>query len=138
MPTFQPRSTARFSTLVGSLLLTACAFISINPASAADAQPGSNYEKERAACLNGSSNQDRATCLKEAGAAREEAARGKLNDPAQTQYRQNALTRCKALPDADRIECEKRIDGSGVTQGNPMDGGVLRENVTIVPGTLSK
>ena len=36
------------------------------------------YEKERADCLSGKTGQSQATCLKEAGAARQEALRGNL------------------------------------------------------------
>ena len=37
------------------------------------------YRQERAKCLDGRSQQDRATCLQEAGAARAEALRGRLD-----------------------------------------------------------
>lgn len=39
------------------------------------------YQHERAACMEGSSNQDRATCLKEAAAAYQEAKAGQLPGP---------------------------------------------------------
>ena len=38
----------------------------------------SRYDSERAVCMHGLSNQDKATCLKEAGAALQEARRGQL------------------------------------------------------------
>ena len=50
------------------------------------------YQQDRAACISGQSQQDRATCLKEAGAALQEAKRGRLgNDPGS--YEQNRLNR---------------------------------------------
>lgn len=97
----------------------------------------STYKQERAACMDGSSNQDKQTCLREAGAARYEASRGKLADPSQTSYKENALKRCEGLPQSDRVECQKRIDGGGTTEGTARDGGILRKSVTIVPGTPS-
>ena len=77
------------------------------------------YQQDRAACMTGQSNQDRATCLKEAGAALAEARRGNLND-AQGQ-----------------TDCLARMRGEGTTEGSVAGGGILREKVTIVPGNPS-
>ncbi|EJN02808.1 hypothetical protein [Herbaspirillum sp. YR522] len=89
------------------------------------------YKKERAACMDGSSNQDRATCLREAGAARYEAGRGQLTDPGEAQLKQNAQRRCEGLPQAQRSDCEARMNGSGVSEGTARDGGIYRETRTI-------
>ncbi|MBP0598481.1 hypothetical protein J8I26_10220 [Herbaspirillum sp. LeCh32-8] len=98
----------------------------------------STYKQEVAACNNGTSNQDRATCLREAGAARYEAGRGNLTDPGSAQLKENAMKRCEGLPQANRMDCEKRMNGGGVADGNARDGGIYRETVTIVPGTPSQ
>jgi hypothetical protein len=83
------------------------------------------YQQERAACLNGSSNQDRATCLKEAGAALQEARRdGLATDEAR--LAQNRLNRCMTLPAQDREECIARIE-QGATSGSAREGGILRQ-----------
>ena len=84
------------------------------------------YQAERAACLNGQSNQARATCLREAGAALQESKRGRLSDD-QAADQKNALLRCNALPADDRDACQRRIAGEGTTTGSVLDGGVLRE-----------
>jgi len=84
------------------------------------------YQAERAACMNGQSNQPRATCLREAGAALQESRRGHLTDD-QTADQQNALLRCNALPVDDRDACQRRINGEGTTSGSVLEGGVLRE-----------
>lgn len=84
------------------------------------------YQQERAACLNGTSNQDRATCLKEAGAALQEARRDGLATAAEARLAQNRLTRCDAVPVQDRDECIARIQ-HGATSGSARDGGILRE-----------
>ena len=89
------------------------------------------FQKERAACLNGQSGEDRATCLKELGAARGEAKRGNLTDMPSA-YQNNALARCSVLPPADRDDCARRVRGDGTISGSVKDGGVLRETRTIV------
>jgi hypothetical protein len=82
------------------------------------------FEQERAACMNGSSNQDRATCLREANAALQEARRGGLSAE---DLARNSVARCDALPTADRADCVKRIE-SGASTGTARDGGILREH----------
>lgn len=95
------------------------------------------YRSERAACLNGQSNQDRATCLKEAGAARNVARRHLLDDGSGS-YQQNALARCATLPAADKVDCQRRIQGDGTVSGSVRDGGLLRETTTVIPADPTK
>jgi hypothetical protein len=91
------------------------------------------YARDRAACMDGRTNQDRATCLREAGAALTEAKRGGLsNDSAQ--FERNRLSRCDAHPAADRDECVRRMN-AGSTSGSVEGGGILRELRTTVPAT---
>lgn len=94
------------------------------------------YRRERASCMDGSSNEDRATCLKEAGAARDEARRGQLTDDRDAE-RQNAVARCNALPEADRGDCVRRVRGDGTVSGSVGAGGIFRETVTTVPASPS-
>jgi hypothetical protein len=84
------------------------------------------YQAERAACMNGSSNQDRTTCLKEAGAAMAEAKRGNL-DTSKAAIREDKTARCDALPGEQKDACLKRMAGQGTVTGSVRDGGVLRE-----------
>lgn len=95
------------------------------------------YRAERAVCLSGQSNQDRATCLKEAGAARSEARRHRL-DSGQSAFNSNAVLRCNALPADDRADCMRRIEGDGKVSGSVRDGGLLRETTTVVPADPAK
>jgi hypothetical protein len=90
------------------------------------------YQSERANCLNGHSNQDRATCLKEAGAAHAEAKRGRLSD-GDTPYQQNATMRCQKLDSDARQACERRMSGEGVVSGSVAAGGLYRELTVTVP-----
>jgi hypothetical protein len=87
------------------------------------------YHAERATCMSGSSNQDRSTCLKEAGAARDEARKGQLTD-GDGKLRQNAKQRCDALSGDDARDCLARMKGKGTTSGSAQGGGILRETVT--------
>lgn len=88
------------------------------------------YEQERKACLDGTSNQDRATCLREAGAALDESKKGNLRaDPA---LEANRLARCDNLPAADKADCIQRMQ-QGTTSGSAQQGGILREATTTVP-----
>ena len=48
------------------------------------------YQRDRAACMSGLTSQDRATCLKEASAALQEAKRGNLND-GQAEFERNRV-----------------------------------------------
>ena len=99
--------------------------------SLSDAQ--ARYQKDRAACMSGESRQDRAACLREAGAALQEAKRGHLDDGDARQYEQNSVMRCNAQPPEDREDCLRRMRGEGITRGSVEEGGVYRELVRPVP-----
>jgi hypothetical protein len=90
------------------------------------------YRQERAACMDGSSNQDRATCLKEAGAALQEAKRDGLATAAEARLAQNRTARCQGLPAQEREDCALRME-QGKASGTAQQGGILREHVTTVP-----
>ena len=104
------------------------------PAAMAQA-PGSEarMQKERAVCDG--IQQDRAACLREAGAARQEAGRDGLTTPGAGREDANALARCREQPAADRADCEARLRGGArtTTEGSVMGGGVIRETVTPLP-----
>ena len=95
-------------------------------------QAEQRYHDERAACLSGASNQDRAICLREAGAALQEARRGGLAGD-ERELGRNRMARCAALPLPDREDCTMRMNGQGSTSGSAMQGGILRELERPVP-----
>ena len=101
-----------------------------NAVTSAQSEIQSRYLAERAVCLNGTSNQDRATCLKEAGAARDEARRGLLND-GDAAYKRNSRVRCDALTGDEAADCRARMRGAGTTSGSAQSGGIYRETVTV-------
>lgn len=109
-----------------ALLLSTAAF-----AASELAQAQERYRQERKACMTGQSNQDRATCLKEASAALQEAKRGGLASGGAA-LQANRVERCAKLPAGDREECVTRMR-EGSTSGTARDGGVIRELNTPVP-----
>ena len=92
------------------------------------AQAQRQYQQERADCTSGRSHQDRATCLKEASAAYQEARRGALANAPGADLADNATRRCEAQPVADRAACVERITGAGNTEGSIEGGGVIRRS----------
>ena len=123
-----------------SLSIALCAGLAMqgalagDPARASDADAQARYQRDRAACMAGqTTNEDRATCLREAGAALAEARRGNLTD-GDGQLRKNAKDRCKVLSGDERADCIARMNGAGTVSGSVAGGGILREKVTIVPG----
>jgi len=107
-------------------------------AEAAAAAAKSTYSKERADCEAGKTGQDRATCLKEAGAAEQERKRNTLDNTGS--MRQNAIERCNTVAAKDKADCLARIEGpsqpnqSTKTSGSVAGGGVIRETTTTTTG----
>lgn len=111
------------------LAVCAASMFGLAAPSYADAQ----YTQDVAKCKSGQTYEDRATCMKEAGAAQVERKRSGLSDPASAS--QNAMDRCNALPGSQRNDCMAQMSGQGSTtvQGSVAGGGVLRETVIPVP-----
>ncbi len=112
------------------LLLVFAALFASLIANAAD--PHRIYLYDRADCLSGRSTQDKTACLREAGAAQEEARKGRLAD-ASTDFEGNRMARCAYLNGPDREYCVRRMRGEGTTSGSVEGGGILRELVVTVP-----
>lgn len=121
------QSSAATAVLATTALLFAAAAGASN---LSDAQ--AQYKQERAVCMSGQSNQDRATCLKEAGAALQEARRGNLSTGSDTNLGLNRMVRCEALPVQDREDCALRMQ-EGTASGSAQQGGILREHKRTVP-----
>lgn len=121
----------KLTLVVAGSLLCATAALAVDKGVLAESL--ARYRVDMAACNRGESNQDLATCRREARNALAEARRGGLNDAAD-QYQQNALRRCAVQKGDDRTACEARIRGEGRVEGSVAGGGILRESVTVVPG----
>lgn len=90
-----------------------------------------NAKHEMAACKSGMTQQDRATCMREAENAQAARKDGKLKE-GNDEYAVNALKRCDALTGENRIACQARISGYGDAAGSVAGGGVIREVETVV------
>ncbi|WP_304307791.1 hypothetical protein [Pseudacidovorax intermedius] len=102
----------------------------------AQAADSGTYSQERAIC--GHIQQDRAACIREAGAAAQAARQGNLSSANADTYRRNALARCQLhQTSVDRAACEARVTGQGDTtiDGSVLGGGLIRETVTTLPPT---
>ena len=139
------------ASLAGLIVVGAAAGYAASPAHAADSaatEAKSTYAKERADCEAGRSAEDRATCLREAGAAQQERKRNTLDNTGSA--RQNAIERCNLVAAKDKADCLARIEGPSkpnqttTTSGSVAGGGVIRETKTtttgqptivIIPGT---
>ena len=134
-----PISTRHWLAGMAAALMLAPAFAAKPAASLpAPGTPEALYQKERAACLDGSSQQERAACLKEAGAALAEARHSRLgNGESARNLRDNALQRCKDVQTVDRDACERMTRGEGTVSGSAASGGVFKELVTIEPAATA-
>lgn len=117
-----------------TLLIAAASLAGATVASAAGPRRAADagiYQQEVAVC--GHIQQDRAACLREAGAARQAAARGDLST--RPDYMRNAMARCARQEPVDRAACEARVQGSGRTtvEGSVLGGGLIYETVTPLP-----
>jgi len=130
------------ASLAGLIVVGAAATYAASPAHAADAAATaakSTYAKERADCDAGRTAEDRATCLKEAGAAQQERKRNTLDNNGS--MRQNAIERCNTVAAKDKADCLARIEGpsqpnqSTKTSGSVAGGGMIRETTTTTTGT---
>ena len=118
----------RSALAVGAIL--SCGVAAAAAADTSKAQ--ARYQEERAICMNGQSHQDRATCLREAGAALNEAKRGNLGEAPQ-HYERNQMMRCEVHVDGERDDCMRRMRGEGTVSGSVKGGGIYRELRTTVP-----
>ena len=111
-----------------------------DPVATTPMTPQARYLKDRANCDAGRTAEDRATCLKEAGAALEERKRHQLDNDGSPMA--NATARCNALPDKDKADCLARVVGPlapnqrVTTSGSVAGGGVLKETTTTTPGAV--
>lgn len=119
----------RIAVYAAGILLCASQALAADHARSTDAQ--ALYKRDRAACMSRTSAEDRAVCLREAGAALQEAKRGGLSDE-QAGFERNRLLRCDSQPAQDRGDCIRRMNGEGSTTGSVESGAIIRELRTPV------
>lgn len=126
--------------LAAAALAGALAAPSVFAANSADTEAHARYMKERADCEAGRTAEDKATCLKEAGAAQEERKRKTLDNSGSPVA--NATDRCNVVPAKDKADCLARVLGPAksnqtvTTSGSVAGGGMLKETTTTTPGAI--
>ena len=90
-----------------------------------------NAQSEMAACNNGTTQQDRTTCMTEVKNANAAKRAGQV-DNAGGSFSANALQRCNVMSGVDKVACEARVAGYGNPQGSVAGGGVITEVETVV------
>ncbi len=128
------------ASLAGLIAVGVAASFAASPSHGAEAAAAkSTYAKDHVDCDTGRTAEDRATCLKEAGAAQAERRRHTLDTQGST--RQNAVDRCNLVAAKDKADCLARIEGPSTpnqkttTSGSVAGGGMLRETTTTTTGT---
>ena len=133
------RCTAKPAMTRGCGVFATCCAVLVSAVAPAWADPvdraaiAATFAKERAACTDGSSQQERGACLREAGASRDQALRGGLPTASAQVLRENAQRRCQVQPAGEpRALCERMATGEGRTTGTVAAGGALHELTTVV------
>ena len=91
-----------------------------------------SYQSEVQSCLSGKTQQDQATCLREARNAQADKKRGVLDNSGALQA--NAMGRCDVFTASeDKAACQARRMGYGSVEGSVAGGGLIREVETVVP-----
>ena len=117
---------------LGACLFSAGAFA----ANGSTADFEAKYRQDMERCRTGQTNQDMATCKREAGAALQESRRQRLVTQNEQAIQANATNRCERLPADMRESCIKQMsEGSNTTiQGSVAGGGILRTTEISIPG----
>ncbi|MFZ6874089.1 hypothetical protein ACO0LF_18685 [Undibacterium sp. Di27W] len=133
-PTKSSTSNLKSAGLIAGIVSSFLLFSTCVAADRDDTSARSRYEQERSLCDKGQSNQSRETCLREAGAARQQARAGSLTTESEEQLQRNRERRCEAHAASDREYCLQRMRGEGTQSGSAERGGILRElTVTTKP-----
>ncbi len=134
MNIFSP-ARARHGLAVAALALTVPAWAAGTPGKAPAGN--STYQQERAACAAVGSNEARTSCLRDIGAARQQAQqKGTPRSPSAEQLQENALKRCDVHTGLEeRAICMRMVSGDGSVSGSVSGGGLLRELETPIPNS---
>jgi uncharacterized protein HemX len=123
---FLYRKTRIAGRLLGVALLVATSLAAWADGGPEVSQSQRVYQQDRERCLSGQSNQSQETCLREAGAARQQ--NMAAQSPASAaQLDANAAQRCETFTGDEYQSCLARMQGQGSVQGSVEAGGVLRE-----------
>lgn len=119
-------------TAVSAALFSMGAIAQVTPTGDTGIDATGSTQSERNACMTGRTQQDQATCLREANNAAADRRKGQLNTTGDLTA--NALARCGVLTGTDRVACEARVLGYGGSEGSVAGGGMIKEvEVISVP-----
>ena len=90
-----------------------------------------SYTHERAWCIANTAGEERASCLKNSGAAQVERGRGTLDTNGRA-FETNAMQRCDVFLSEERGACEARVAGYGSASGSVQGGGIIKQVETVV------
>jgi hypothetical protein len=131
MTTFQLRKSIAYTGLA-ALFAVGAAVAQVTPVGDTGIDATGSTSSETNACMTGRTQQDQATCLREARNAAADKKAGKLDTNGDLPA--NALDRCKVLTGTDRVACEARVLGYGGADGSVAGGGMIKEvEVITVP-----
>ncbi len=123
------RFAQRLSFFAPAVATALCIFSGSALAQDASQTVQTRYTQEVEKCRTNNTQDSLATCLREAGAARDAATKGQLAAPG-GEASSNATQRCEAFQTAsEKADCMKRVQ-AGAVSGSVSGGGVLRESVT--------
>lgn len=110
----------------------ACSYAAAQDLSASEAQQ--RYKEDVERCRSGQTSQDEKTCMREAGAALEEARRHRLVRGTPS-FDQNQHARCERLSGTERDDCMALMsDPNPQIQGSVAGGGIIRQTTITIPG----
>lgn len=119
----------RFSVLAPVFATALCAFSVSAQAQSAPQNAQARYLQDIEKCRTHNTQDSLATCLREAGAARDASSKGQLTGPG-AEATTNATQRCEAFQTAaEQADCVRRVQSTPAS-GSVESGGVLRESVT--------
>ncbi len=119
----------RFSVLAPVFATALCAFSVSAQAQSAPQNAQARYLQDIEKCRTHNTQDSLATCLREAGAARDASSKGQLTGPG-AEAATNATQRCEAFQTAaEQADCVRRVQSTPAS-GSVESGGVLRESVT--------
>ncbi|MBC7378078.1 MAG: hypothetical protein H7346_11700 [Burkholderiaceae bacterium] len=131
MNSFKLRKSIAYTALA-ALFAVGAAVAQVTPVGDTGIDATGNTRSETNACMTGRTQQDQATCLREARNAAADKKAGKLDTTGDLTA--NALDRCKVLTGTDRVACEARVLGYGGADGSVAGGGMIKEvEVITVP-----
>jgi hypothetical protein len=119
-------------TTMAAALFSAGALAQVTPKGDTGIDATGSTQSERNACMTGRTQQDQATCLREANNAAADKRKGQLDSTGNLTA--NALARCAVLTGTDLVACEARVLGYGGTEGSVAGGGMIKQvEVISVP-----